>query len=211
MTQGYLPGMESEQRRLDLSQWYTPPDVAERLAEWARGWSRILEPAAGRGALVRAVLDVLGPHHNDLLALDVLAIDADPANVRIMAEAFCEHPIVTIDCADFLSIVPYSPRDVAVMNPPYENDQDVNFILRALKWAPRVVGIFRSAILHGIERQRRLWSQVRLERLAWMSSRPRFGGGGSPESDFIALQLRRLFDDENPMTGRVIVATEWWP
>ena len=37
-TAAYLPGMEAEHRSPELSQWYTPPDLAARL--W--GWCHVL-------------------------------------------------------------------------------------------------------------------------------------------------------------------------
>lgn len=201
MPQNWLPGMEAEQRKLDLSQWYTPPETAARLAQWAQGEARILEPAVGRGALVMALMREHGRSR-------VLMYDADPTNVEHLSylEEFraCE-----VRCGDFLAAEPDEQFDVAVMNPPYENDQDVDFVLRALDWAPRVIGIFRSAIVHGIDRREQLWSKVKLTRLAWMSGRPRFGGAGAPLSDFVALEVVGLKDGER-FSMPFEVNCEWW-
>jgi hypothetical protein len=75
--------------------------------------------------------------------------------------------------------------DLCVMNPPYEDGQDVAFILHALKFAPRVVGIFTDRILFGVERKEGLWSQVRSTRIAFQSRRP-FKGA---QTDYVVAEL----------------------
>lgn len=95
----------------------TPPDVAERLAEYLELFPgcRVLEPSVGTGSLVRAVVDlepsasVCGYEINRELAMSGSAY-----------------------WADFLEI-PASPEfDRVVMNPPFSKGADMRHVEHAL-------------------------------------------------------------------------------
>jgi len=189
VTQPFLAGMEAGQRRLDLAQWYTPADLAERVWRWScrppSPWLRVLEPAAGKGALVLPMLDYMTPRH-------LTVCDADPRNVAKLLD-FASAPgpeTYDVRSGDFLSLAP-GEVDLVLQNPPYEHDLDVDFVRAALVWAPRTVALLRSDVLHGVTRAARLWSECHVRRGVRLIRRPKFGGSGSPKSEFIVVELRR--------------------
>lgn len=211
-----LPGLDAE-RDLSKSQWYTPPKLAERMWSWwvthqtaARPDMRwhVLEPSAGNGSLVRAVLasDVVARVH---------AFELDPRNVELLKQLVPKPGcVLDVEQGDFLLAPVVGRYHVALMNPPYEDGQDVDFVLRALAWAPVVVGVFRSAIVHGDDRYQRLWRWVDPTRGRWLSDRPAFGTGDksdSARSDFIVLELvmrERARTDKELEEFSVLMG--WW-
>lgn len=119
----------------------TPPDVAEDMLDlvgpfggFPRG-GRVLEPSAGAGALVRAVLDAIetdgGP-----LDVTVDAVEASPELCHDLRTTFGGEP-VTVHCADFLTFFPpgtSTPYALIVMNPPFNaptRDAYIRHIWRA--------------------------------------------------------------------------------
>lgn len=202
-----LPGMESERRDPERSQWYTPPAVASRLWAWCSVPSRpgvsVLEPSAGDGALVRPILA-------DLRSVTrVVMYEVDP--VRVAQLRALSSPLCALEVRPWSFPDDDSPGsfELAVLNPPYERDQDVDFILHATRHARETVGLYRSAMVHGTGRYNRLWRWVDIRRVAWLSGRPRFGGDFSPLTDFVALQLvqrKHARKQGEPNTCNV----EWW-
>lgn len=196
-------------RDLSLSQWLTPPELAQRVVEWAgppispfKEW-RVLEPSAGNGALVRPLLAA---------GAQVCAVELDTRYFDALVEL---NPSGRVIAGNFLKLEPDDAMqlgrfDLVVTNPPYEEGQDVQFILHALKFAPRVVGIFRSALLHGATRKRELWSQVRPTRLAFLSERPKFGEGNGARSDFMVAELVSLRYPELHAGGPHPITVEVW-
>lgn len=207
--------LEGTNRDLSKSQWFTPPELAQRVVEWAsvargqhevRGSGllmvnsprpmRVLEPSAGNGALVRPLVAA---------GAEVCAVELD-ARYQLDLEAYLKgrhRPLIW----NFLECTTggLGKFDLCVMNPPYEDGQDVAFILHALKFAPRVVGIFTDRILFGVERKRELWSKVRPTRLAYCSQRP-FKGA---QTDYVVAELHAVSDahrDHWPSDCRM----EWW-
>lgn len=205
-----LPGVDAPPRDHDLSQWFTPPELAQRVVAWAgvdrvenEYAPRVLEPSAGNGALVRPLVDA---------GAWVTAVELDPRYVGVLAKLLnkCEEHAVLCP-KNFLEFEPL-PYDLCVMNCPYEDGLDVAFIRHALAFAPRVVGIFRSAIVHGEERYDTLWRRVDIVRGKWLRWRPQFGKGEKSDgarSDFCVLELRErersreLDEDMNLRFG-------WW-
>lgn len=194
------------ERDLGKSQWFTPPELAAKVVEWAHPdyclhghKMRVLEPSAGNGALVRPLLAA---------GAEVAAVEMD-ARYQLELETFLRGPHRPL-IWNFLECTTggLGSFDLCVMNPPYENGLDVQFILHALKFAPRVVGIFRSALLHGQERKAKLWSQVRPTRIAFLAERPKFGEGGGARSDFIVCELQRAPQVPAEMAARATL--EWW-
>jgi len=212
----HLPGMETEYRDLSKSQWYTPPWLADRLWDWwleqhaqgGRGWDQlyVLEPAAGNGSLIRPALA------SGRVAA-AAAIDIDERNVRALRTLKGRYPDLMVTHGDFLALAHNgSSFHVCLMNPPYENGQDVDFILRAFVWTRCVVGIFRSAIVHGDERYERLWRHVDLVRGKWLRRRPVFGKGqkgDSALSDFVVLELAQR-DRPREENEDLTVSLGWW-
>jgi len=119
---------------------------------------------------------------------------------------------------DFLSLAPgglliaCGPFDVALMNPPYEDGKDVAFIREALRYTSDVVGIFRSAIVHGDERFETLWRFTDVVRGVWLTGRPSFGQGDKSESaksDFVVLHLTDRAT-ERKRGEPLNLQMEWW-
>lgn len=200
---GQLEMIQGTNRDTSLSQWFTPPALAAKVVEWALAGSitvpghgakgmRVLEPSAGNGALVLPLVAA---------GAEVTAVEIDD---RYLGDLRALHGLHTVIVADFLQTEPPSRGfDLCVMNPPYEDGQDVAFILHALKFAPRVVGIFTDRILFGVERKEGLWSQVRPTRIAFQSRRP-FKGA---QTDYVVAELiERIWDDPKPDACKL----EWW-
>jgi predicted RNA methylase len=204
-----LPGMESERRKPELSQWFTPPDLAERIAEWAtsvlaNGTQRVLEPSCGRGALVLPLLRA---------RCSVVGIDIDSANVNHL-EQHRVLGVCTYWCGDFLEFRPHSvsPFDMVVMNPPFEDGAAEAHVLHALKFAPRVVAHVPLTTLEGKKRREGLWSEAYLKRVAICSSRPKYGAAGGATA-MCTIDVVRRPEGKVAMNGTVAacgVEIEWW-
>lgn len=217
-TQPYFPGFESEQRKRDLSQWYTPAWLSMRLWRWAepRPTDRVLEPAAGRGALLAPML---GKGKRELVAYEI-----DPGNVdalrMLMVNAHAQNGwSFEVRAADFTADpdVLQERFDLCVMNPPYEDGQDCAFVERALICCERVVGVFRLAMVASQERAG-FWERVRPMRIAFLSSRPQFGQSERADgarSDFVVMELARSGATMKRAAARPVplatrATVEWW-
>lgn len=232
---------EDQQRRLDLSQFYTPSHLAERMWEWAsrpgRPHERVCEPSAGRGSLIL-------PMYGRNCPSELVAYDVDPLNVkrlnmiatvtdasRTQAEATVNaaegwagesipmrrpaHPKLEVRARDFCADLDPGRFDLVVMNPPYENNQDVEHIDHALNHAPLAIVLVRSAIVHGQGRFRNFWRHVDIRRRANLVERPEFSvpvDGKVPpgaKSDFVVLDLERR--QRARRQGEVSTQSEeWW-
>lgn len=202
-----LPGVDAAPRSRALSQWYTPASLAERVAKWAvangsHEW--VLEPSAGRGALIKALNSVCG--------CNVFAWDIDCENVTELHRLYdqLERVALNVTHGDFLASVPELEVefDLALMNPPYEGGQDVRFIDHALECCDRVVGIFQSRIVHSQGRAD-FWRRHDIQRLVVLSERPHFGGVHSAKTDFIVAEIVRRQHRRKqgePNSARM----EWW-
>jgi 16S rRNA G1207 methylase RsmC len=125
----------------------TPPDVAEGLLQFASfdNMEAVLEPSAGTGALIDAVLK----HHPEarvsyceinVFLLDVLRLKyGDSKSVRFLER----------DCGE-LDIRHQELRFSAIiMNPPFEKGQDIDHVLRAHRLlAPN--GVLAAIISEGV-------------------------------------------------------------
>lgn len=168
-----------------LSQWDTRPETARWLVKWAgvKKRMRVLEPSAGKGNIVRELLAV---------GARVTAVEIDKARAAALDHEAVEH----VHCGDFLAWAPqYAPGDydMAVMNPPYEHDQDRQHILAALTLAPVVVVLARLVLLEGQERRETLWEPHSLTRMRVLSERESFEGevDGNARSAFAAYRIER--------------------
>lgn len=197
-----LPKMDARQR--ELSQWWTPLDIAARLVELAMDGLRfpaVIEPSAGSGVLVDAILAARP-------MASITAVELDPAWASRLRERHGDG--VRLVEGDFLS-TPLAPAAVVVMNPPYEGGLDGRFLERAMELAPRVVALLRLNALVGQERHERVWSRVgrgwHLDHVAYLARRPQFLAAGEAtdgaKSDFVAVRLTQG-------RGRRKTRTEWW-
>lgn len=129
---------------MSVDRYYTPPHLARVMVGLAnpRPGDHVLEPSAGDGALFAQI----APTGAWTLAFDIEASPTSGYSIRR---------------ADFLTLVPagYPAIDFAIMNPPYKNSLDLQFVERVLEWAPVVVALLRSSVLHGKAWHRRVWSK----------------------------------------------------
>ena len=192
-----------------LSQWFTPAPLARRMAAWVgfdalRATPRILEPSAGRGALIKAICVFAGAPH-------ITAHELDPRHATYLREVYGQHNTRIVE-GDYLAApAPAELYDLALMNPPYEGGLDGRFLEKAMDESERVIALIRLVALSGQERYRRVWSRVGeglefgMEGLAILSARPDFGGEGQAKSDFAVVKLMRGHGGPAQKT-----LVEWW-
>ena len=175
----------------ELSQWFTSPEIAREMVRMAaqflrmRPDARVLEPSAGRGNLVRAVLEVAPLAHVD-------AIDIDP---RWGSTLSALGPNVTGATVDYLERpAPAKRYHLAITNPPYDGGLEAAHLAKMLNECDRVIALLPARSLHGLERWTRVWSRFRsewwLREKVHLVRRPKFGeGGGSDE--IVLLDMHR--------------------
>ena len=118
----------------------TPPALARRMVEAARITEddHVLEPSAGTGNIVRAILETGASVH---------AIESDPKLARMLGATFTERTLV--ECKDFLTLDAPGRFDVILMNPPFSEKRDVEHVAHALSLlAPggRLVAIMSAGL-----------------------------------------------------------------
>ena len=86
---------------------------------------RVLEPSAGRGAIVRGVLS--SADNVKVTMYELLAENCDALNAEFV-------PATTITPTDFLAVEPDPVYDRVVMNPPFMNQSDIKHVNHALKF-----------------------------------------------------------------------------
>jgi SAM-dependent methyltransferase len=198
-----LPGVDAPERSVALSQYFTPPETAERIARFAmhpwfgRGRNpNVIEPSCGDGALLRA----LGGYG----LTTVLGLDIDPANIELCRKRAWSWPPKFV-CADFLEWSPSDRFDIAVMNPPFEREQAMQHVLRGLEVAGHVVAHVPLTTLAGKSRNEKLWQRVTLTRLAICATRPKYGPKGGA-TEMCTIDVRKRVGLEWCETK-----VEWWP
>ena len=149
--------------------YYTPPDLAQALvARLGLGVGvRVLEPSAGGGAFVRALMSA---------GSDVTPMDVDPAAVGLRQG---HHPGIVGDFLD-LPVVGYD-YDWVVGNPPYRHAEE--HIRKALLHAPRVAFLLRLGFLESRKRYP-FWRDHPAHRVYVLAERPSFTGGGTDSAAY---------------------------
>lgn len=194
------PKLDAEQ-----SQWMTPPWLARRLARWVLRGQRVIEPSCGTGNLLEALI-LEGHDYRMLLGVERDERLAEHARSRFGGD-------VNVVRGDFLSLDFGRRRfDVAVMNPPFEGNAHMRFVLRALELAPVVVGVFPVSFRFGGERDRELWAQhAAVTHVAMMPERVNYGGDQSPSFDSIALRIMRREHPRVNETRSQVFEEVWRP
>lgn len=207
--QPFMPGFEAEERRRDLSQFYTPPWLAERVWRWMWRPStcplRVLEPSAGRGALIKPLF-TLG-----IAVEHISAYDVDPGNVVALEQLAAEtRAPMTVRARDFMADVDLLGErfDLSCMNPPFESNQDVQFIERVCQVCTSVAAVCQARIVHSAGRAE-FWRWHDIRREAVLIERPQFGGDFSPATDFVVLDIVRRARAR--LQGEACaLKREWW-
>jgi len=192
-----------------LSQWYTHPGLAERMVRWAfvlpawcRAVRRVLEPSAGVGNIIWPILD----HDRQV---EVEAWEIDEKNCQAMLQRNPRR--TTIHHENFLNADLGNERfDLAVMNPPFENDQDVQFIMKAASHCDRVVSIVRGVLRHGQNRWSCFWRYIDIVREVVLIERPKFGGAYNPMQDFLIVEFKLAKVPRNRGQATTGHSIEWW-
>jgi len=201
----------------DMSQWFTPTPLAERLVDWmgVPKKATVIEPRAGNGAIVRAL--VRDP--SKVSRID--AVELDASHVRTLESIphrDCISLKLNVECADYLTRPAPSERyDYGVANPPYENDLDAKFAAKLMDECDRVIILVRAVFFNGLGRYERVWSRVdadewRICGVAHLVRRPSFllGGveQGGAQADFVAIKMIRAGNPGGPHAPTL--RPEWW-
>jgi hypothetical protein len=119
----------------------TPEPVVKRMLELVpiiNSDSIILEPSAGMGAILKVILD-----HANLKKCEIYVIEKNENRRAFLKKEFCKHhnPMLVMDCDDFMKyshetaknnkIGPGFPFDLIYMNPPFEENQDIDHVMHA--------------------------------------------------------------------------------
>lgn len=115
-------------RKKEYQAFYTPPALAKRLVELAQiqPGNVVLEPSAGEGAIVQAVIDT-GVRLGGLTAVE-LDEEAMPVLIKVV-----EGREAVVYNEDFLHLpLRRGDFDRILMNPPFSRNQDVAHVARAL-------------------------------------------------------------------------------
>lgn len=114
---------EAGNKKKKLQAFYTPKPLADEIAQLANVKGQfVLEPSAGRGALVEACARAG--------ARGVVCVELDPES----AEQLKADGLTNVTCADFLTLQPNRKYSRIVMNPPFTRGQDIKHVEHALKW-----------------------------------------------------------------------------
>lgn len=175
----------------EQSQFFTPPWLARRAAHWVPAGQRVIEPSCGSGNLVEALFRQRHDPKN-VLAVERdyrwadFAFDRFGQRANILVGDFLTDARIRLACQTFRA-------ECVFMNPPYEDNAHMDFVLRALELAPVVVGIFPVSFEYTQERDRLLWaSKAYVARRARLPARVDFGGGhASGSSDHVVLKIKR--------------------
>jgi len=187
------------------SQWFTPMWLARKLAYWVPNIARVLEPSCGSGNLIAALVDMSSSR-------TVVGIDFDGGMAEFARARFAQRSQVNIVHENFLTVLTMPACDVAVMNPPFEGNLHMRFVLHALEIAPVVVGIFPASFEFGIERDRELWAtRAVVTNRARLPERVDYGGDQSPSFDSVALRITRRSKPREPGERLAVYEEVWRP
>lgn len=171
-----------------LDQFFTDPDIADRMAEWALKGSALrrlalLEPSAGDGSLVRAAIRYGVPPEN------IVAIEKS----KEVAAPLLFDTGANVTIGDFRRYRANVRFDLALMNPPYRDGRDVAHVFRALCMADRVVVLCLASFCFSVKRYEVLWSRARVRRRVILTKRPKYYGpdcsGHSAQYDYQILEI----------------------
>jgi hypothetical protein len=192
-----------QSQRVALAQFFTPAWLADRMVSWIgpllrdatqRAYTlRILEPSAGRGAL-------LAPLLARCPGASIDAVELDSAHARALS-AFP----VRVDCCDYLTRpAPLRRYDVSISNVPFTAGAECDHIAKQMDESERLISQLPIRALHGDARYRAIWSRFGLggdwhiRRIAYLVDRPY----PNASDDIVVLDLRRVPGSCD--------AIEWW-
>lgn len=136
----------SVDRGQDFGCFFTPPELADRVAEEAQPFpmAKVLEPNAGDGSLVKALLErepSLLFQCIELLPRNCVKLGKILDPLVVIEGDFLNHPQAGLSSTSF---------DRVVMNPPFSRQQDIDHVRHAfnfLKPEGRLVSIMSAGVL----------------------------------------------------------------
>lgn len=162
-----------ERRGKHVDFYETPAYVVEGLlSKNVVSGSRLLEPSAGKGAIIRSLADALPELHTT-------GVEIQP-RFRADLEACCDHTII----GDFLTVELKPEFDLVVANPPFS--QAGPFIERSLDLlTPSGLGIFllRLPFIASVKRAE-FFKDHRPSHVFVLTQRPKFGGDNIDSCDY---------------------------
>ena len=118
---------ETEDMKKVFQFFPTPREIGDRMCEIAEinEHSRVLEPSAGKGDLVKAII-AAG-------AQSVYCMEVNPEMIMSLEKLNCAGTIVVVHCGDFLEAKLTDKINInrVIMNPPFSKQQDINHIREA--------------------------------------------------------------------------------
>lgn len=166
---------------LQLSQWFTPPELAKKIvSEWLDLFAgrNVVEPSCGRGDLLFVVEGV---------ARSVLAVEIDEGwcdRLRAECEELQHVRVLNSDWFQVARQCALDEYDIGLQNTPFEDEQDVAWLVSVLEKLGETVAVLRLDALATIVRHRKVWSKYHLRRLAILPRRPAFSGQPGAHADF---------------------------
>ena len=116
--------------------FYTPPEIANYLAQWAirSPGDTVLEPSCGEASLLQAAwrhLNAMAPP-TGVEADQIVGYEIDPfASVAASKSMASVGALSTVVTADFFDVAPTDDTDVVIGNPPYIRYQSFSGLQRA--------------------------------------------------------------------------------
>lgn len=179
--------------------FFTSPRDADALVEFAEidpSW-RVLEPAAGEGAIVHALMRLANPPR-EIVAIELHKPFAD--NLRASCEQYGDR-VRVVNHDYFKTKAPDdNPFDMAVLNPPYQHFLDVRFVHKALTDAHRAAALLLVNCLHNPKRAK-VWNSAQVDKIDFLSKRPDPFENGNPKvykpmREYIRISARRSEDTQ---------------
>lgn len=140
----------------------TPPDVAAELVRLAKvkPGMRVLEPSAGRGAIVHAMAD-WG------VTVDAVELDLRHRDSLLAALNRTGTRGSSYFGSNFLNLFPWATFDAVVMNPPFANGRDVAHVTHALKFLKpggRLAAVMAAGVMFRMDAATRTFRETWLAR-----------------------------------------------
>ncbi len=167
-----------------LDFYETPAPVTHALLDTGLGDNMlsVLEPCAGRGAILRA----WNERYPDV-SMTCVEIQEE------YTDALRRLPARAIICGDFLKLTPQPVFDLVLCNPPFSQAEE--FVRTAWEWlapAGQMAFLLRLPFLASVKRYR-LFEAMRPCRVHVLSQRPKFGGANIDSCDYAWFVWSRAF------------------
>lgn len=214
-----------------FDRYFTKAPLAERIAVWAGvdTCNNFLEPSAGGGAFVDAILKTRGPStQNQSLVMNynITVVELDTVLAARLTRRYAEKKqFVNVMQGDFLKFKqrPGTEQtrafDLALMNPPYGSRMrgstvglSAIHVRHALRFTKRVVALVTTGFEQGSTHQTELFDDCYVSRRVVLVNRPGFEGpddkGESPRRPHVVLELKEK--TEHMVISTINVPTERW-